>query len=182
MSRSNSSLGVFVLKGPQFLSPILEQPVSSWRWMVSRVVRAARTKQETNGKERAEHALCTRIQDEMTTFDTFPAAVQGLDEGENPTEKIEPEDDQDDETEQSLSDSLQVRRQIARVHEDMRHPPNRTLARVLRCGGAKRRIVLAAAKHSCGACETQQRPAGPVVSRSPNSVVFNDVVGLDLFS
>ena len=33
------------------------------------------------------------------------------------------------------------------------------------------------------ACEAQaqKRPAGPIVSRSPTSFVFNDVVGLDLF-
>ena len=35
-------------------------------------------------KERTEHAYCSYIQDEMTIFDTFPATVQGLDEGENP--------------------------------------------------------------------------------------------------
>ena len=52
---------------------------------------------------------------------------------------------------------------------------------VLSLGGAKRRFILAAAKHSCGACEAQKRPAGPIVSRSPHSFVFNDVVGLDLF-
>ena len=46
---------------------------------VSRVVRAARAKQENNGKERAEHAYYSYIQDEMTTFDTFPVTVQGLD-------------------------------------------------------------------------------------------------------
>ena len=63
----------------------------------------------------------------------------------------------------------------------MGHPSNRTLVRVLRLGGGKRRFILAAAKHSCGACEAQKRPAGPIVSRSPNSFVFNDVVGLDLF-
>ena len=91
-------------------------------------------------------SACTYIQDEMTTFDTFPATVQGLDEGENPTEKIEPEDDQDDETEQPLSDSLKVRRQIARVHENIGHPSNRTLVGVQRLGGAKRRFVLAGAK------------------------------------
>ena len=72
---------------------------------------------------------------------------------------------------------MQVRRQIARTHENMVHSSNRTLVRVLRLGGARRRFVLAA-KHSCGACGTQKRPAGPNVS--PNSVV-NDVVGLDLF-
>ena len=84
------------------------------------------------------------------------------------------EDDQEDETEQSLTNSLQTR-------EFMR-TSIRTLVRVLRLGGAKRRIILAAAKHSCGACEAQKRPAGPIiVSRSPNSFVFNVVVGLDLF-
>ena len=63
----------------------------------------------------------------------------------------------------------------------MEHPPNRTLVRVSRLGGAKGRFILTAAKHSCGACETQKRPAGPIVSRPPTSFVFNDVVGLDLF-
>ena len=64
----------------------------------------------------------------------------------------------------------------------MGHPSNRTLVRVLRLGGAKRRFILAAAKHSCGAFEAQKRPAaGPIVSRSPTSFVFNDVVGPDLF-
>ena len=38
-----------------------------------------------------------------------------------------PEDDQEDETEQSLSDSLQTRRQISSVHENMGHPSNRNL-------------------------------------------------------
>ena len=62
----------------------------------------------------------------------------------------------------------------------MGHPSNRTLARVLRLGGAKRIFILAAAKHSCGACEAHKRPVGPIVTRSPNSFVFNDVVGIDL--
>ena len=70
---------------------------------------------------------------------------------------------------------------IPRILENMGHPSNRTFVRVLRLGGAKRRFILAAAKHSCGACEAQKRPAGPIVSRSPHSFVFNDVVGLDLF-
>ena len=65
--------------------------------------------------------------------------------------------------------------------KNMVHPSNRTPVRVLRLGGAKRRFILTAAKHSCGACEAQKRPAGPIVSRSPHSFVFNDVVGLDLF-
>ena len=63
----------------------------------------------------------------------------------------------------------------------MEYPSSRTLVRVLRLGGAKRRFVLAAAKHSCGACEAKKSPAGRIVSRPPNSFIFNDVVGHDLF-
>ena len=54
----------------------------------------------------------------------------------------------------------------------MGHPSDRTLVRVLRLGRAKRRFILAAATHSCGACEAQKRPAGPLVSRSRHSFVF----------
>ena len=147
---------------------------------VSRVVRTARTSQENNEMERAEHACYSHIHDEVTISDAFPVTGQGFDGGEHPAENTIPEDDQEDETDESLSDSLQTRQQISRIHENMEHPSNRTLVRVSRLGGAKRRFILAAAKHSCGACEAQKRPAGPIVSRSPNSFVFNDVVGLDL--
>ena len=112
---------------------------------------------------------------------SFTVTRQGLEEDENLSEDTTAQDDQEDETEQSLSESLQTRRQISKIHENMGHPSNRTLVRVLRLGGAKRRFILAAAKHSCGACEAQKRPAGPIVSRSLQSLVFNDVVGLDLF-
>ena len=100
---------VFVLRGPAIVitnvATASALPADGWSTeSVSRVVRTARTKHENNGKERAEHAYDSYIQDEMTTFDTLPATVQGLDEGANPTEKPEPEDDHDDETEQSLSD------------------------------------------------------------------------------
>ena len=82
----------------------------------------------------------------MATCDIFPATFHELEEDKNPTEKMEPDSDQDEETEQSLSDSLQIRRQIARIHENKEDPSNRTLVRVLRLGGGKRRFVLAAAK------------------------------------
>ena len=63
----------------------------------------------------------------------------------------------------------------------MGHPSNRTTVRVLRLGGDKRRLILAAAKHSCGACEAQKRPAGPIVSRSSTSFVFNDLYFLNTY-
>ena len=133
---------------------------------VSRVVRTARTTQEQHEKECAKHACCSHVHDEVTVYDALPATIQKLDEDENLQENTTAQDDQEDETEQSLSETLQTRS---------------TLVRVLRLGGAKRRFILAAARHRCGACEAQKRPAGPIVSRSPTSFVFNDVVGLDLF-
>ena len=56
-------------------------------------MRAARTKQEHNGKERAEFD----IQDEITTFDFLSATVQRHEEDEHLPETTEPEDDQDEE-------------------------------------------------------------------------------------
>ena len=134
-----------------------------------------------NCKERAEHENYSHIHDEVTISDAFPVTGPGLEEDENLPENTTAQDDQEDETEQSSSESLQTRRQISTIHENMGHPSNRTLVRVLSLGGAKRRFILAAAKHSCGACEAQKRPAGPIVSRSPTTFVFNDVVGFDLF-
>ena len=148
---------------------------------MSRVVRTARTAREIHEKERAEHACYSHIHDEVTVYDAFPATIQKLDEDENLPEDTTAQDDQEDETEQSLSETLQTQSQLSKIHENMGHPSNRTLVRVLRLGGAKRRFILAAARHRCGACEAQERPAGPIESRSPTSFVFNDVVGLDMF-
>ena len=148
---------------------------------VSRVVRTARTTQEKHEKERAEHAYDSHVHDDVTVYDAFPATIQKLDEDENLPQDTTAQDDQEDETEQSLSETLQTRRQISKIHENMGHPSIRTLVRVLRLGGANCRFILAAARHRCGACEAQKRPAGPIVSRSPTSFVFKDVVGLDLF-
>ena len=76
---------------------------------VSRVVRTARTAQEIHEKERAEHAYYSHIHDEVTVHDAFPATIQKLDEDENLPEDTTAQDDQEDETEQSLSETLQTR-------------------------------------------------------------------------
>ena len=146
---------------------------------VSRVVRTARTTQEKHEQERAEHAYYSHIHDEA--YDAFPATIQKLDEDENLPEDTAAQGDQEDETEQSLSETLQTRRQISMIHENMGHPSNRTLVQVLRLGGTKRRFILAAARHKCVACAAQKRPAFPIVSRSPTSFVFKDFVGLEFF-
>ena len=116
---------VFVLSGPAIVitnvataSALLAEGWSTES--VSRVVRTARTSKENNEKERAEHAYCSHMHDEVTISDTFPATVQGLDEGKHLAENTIPEDDQEDETEQSLTNSLQTRRQISRIHENIK--------------------------------------------------------------
>ena len=81
---------------------------------VSRVVRTARTAQEKH-KERAEHPYYNHIH----VSDTFPTTIQKLDEDENLPEDTTAQDDQEDDTEQSLSETLQTRRQISKIHENM---------------------------------------------------------------
>ena len=110
MSRSSSNL-----RGPAIattnVGTATEFLADGWSTeSVSRVLRAARTTQENHEKERAEHSRCTYIQDEMPTFDVFPATSQVLEEGEPPTDKTEPEDEQDEEKAQSLDDTLPIRR------------------------------------------------------------------------
>ena len=178
--------GVIDLSGPAVASTNVgtatEFLAEGWSTeSVSRVARSARTKQGNSGQECAEQAFCMYMQQDMPAFHVFPATRHGQDEEEPSTERTENEDGQDDEKEQSLADTLPVRRQVARIHENMCHPSNHTLVRVLWLDGSKRRLVSEAARHRCGACEAQKRPAGQIVTRSPSSFVFNDVVGLDMF-
>ena len=113
---------------------------------VSRVVRTARIRQENNERERAEHAYYSHIHDEVT----IPTLLQSQDRDSRKM-KVHQKTQQHRMTRkmkqnsQSFSDSLQTRRQISRVHENMGHPSNRTLVRVLRLGGAKRGFILEAA-------------------------------------
>ena len=93
---------------------------------VSRVVRTARTRQENNETQSVEHAYYSHIHDEVTTSDSFTVTGQRLGEDDNLPEDTTAQDDQEDETEQSLSESLQTRRHISRIHENMGHPSNRT--------------------------------------------------------
>ena len=92
---------------------------------VSRVVRTARTRRENHEKEHAEHVYHSHIHDRVTISDAFPVTGQGFNGGKHPAENITAQDDQEDQTEQSSSESLQTRRQISRIHENMGHTSNR---------------------------------------------------------
>ena len=176
---------VFVLSGPATeitkVATASEFPADGWSTeSVSRVVRTARTRQENHEKERAEHACNSHKHDEVTISDTSPATGQ-------------------DSTKVNTAQKTQYQKMTRKMKQNSPYPTHcrhedkfRGFMRTwgthhiahwygcLRLGGAMRRFILAAAKHSCGACEAQKRPAGPFVRRSPNSFVFNDVVGLGL--
>ena len=94
---------------------------------VSRVVRTARTRRENHEREHAENVYYSHIHDRVTISDAFPVTGQGFNGGKHPTENTTAQDDQEDETEQSSSESLQTRRQISRIHENMGHTSNRNL-------------------------------------------------------
>ena len=59
----------------------------------------------------------------MTVSDIFPATIQRLEEDEDLPEDTTALDEQEGETEQSLSESLQ----ISKVHENMGHPSSHTV-------------------------------------------------------
>ena len=63
----------------------------------------------------------------VTISDSFAVTGQGFNGGKHPAENTTAQDDQEDETEQSSSESLQTRRQISRIHENMGHTSNRNL-------------------------------------------------------
>ena len=115
---------VFVLSGPATVITNIATAsaflADGWSTeSVSRVVRTARTRQENNEKQRAEHAYYSHIHDEVTISDSFTVTGQRLGENEILPEDTTAQDDQEDETEKSLSDSMQTRRQISRIHENM---------------------------------------------------------------
>ena len=135
---------VFVLSGPATVITNIATAsafqADGWSTeSVSHVVRTARNRQENNEKERAEHAYYSHKHDEVTISDSFTVTGQRLGEDENLPEDTTAQDDQEDETEQSLSDSLQTRRQISKIHENMGHPSDRTLVRVLMSSRTRQR-------------------------------------------
>ena len=176
---------VFVLSGPAIVITIVATGsaflADGWSSeSVSRVVRTARTTQENNERERAAHADCSHIHDVVTISDAFPVTGQGLDDSENITENTILEDDQDDETETVLIRPSADTKTIFR--RSMRTWGTHQIAHWYGCY-----VVVEPSADSVwqppstAVVLVQKRPAGPIVSRSPNSFVFNDVVGPDLF-
>ena len=94
---------------------------------VSRVVRTTKTRRENHEREHAEHVCYSHIHDGVTISEAFPVTWHGFNGGKHPAENTTAQDDQEDEAEQSSSETLQTRRQISRIHENMGHTSNRNL-------------------------------------------------------
>ena len=75
---------------------------------------------DNNERERAEHTDYNTTYKTRRRLSTLTVTGQGLDGGKHPAENTTPEGDQEAETEQSLSDSLQTRQSL-RIHENMEH-------------------------------------------------------------
>ena len=107
-------LSVYVLSGP---ATVITNTAAASAFLadgwstesVSRVVRPTRTRQENNERERAEHVYYSHIHDEVTISDSFAVTGLGFEEDEHFTKNTTAQDDQENETEQSLSELLQTR-------------------------------------------------------------------------
>ena len=75
---------------------------------VSSVERTTRTTRENHEREHAEHVYYSHIHDGVTISDSFAAIGPGFEEEENLTKNTTAQDDQEHETEKSLSESLQT--------------------------------------------------------------------------
>ena len=75
----------------------------------------------------------------------------------------------------------EVIRQVQKIHDNMGHPDNRTLVRVLKYGRAKPEYVEAASRLTCSACQAARRPTKQRPAKAPTTYEFNATVGLDLF-
>ena len=125
--------------------------------------------------EQAEEAPVLPIEDEEGGGEE-DEETEGEEEGRSERKQKE------DAEEEERSHDAEVIKKVMKIHENMGHPSNKTLIRVLTHGKAKRRYVLAAARLECGACQRGQRPRGPLPSRAPpTSYTLGDVVGVDIF-
>ncbi len=73
---------------------------------------------------------------------------------------------------------------LKRVHQNLRHPPNRELVRHLKIGGAPKAVLQAAEQLVCRTCErsTKARPhkiSNPAVALDFNEVVAADILWID---
>ena len=69
---------------------------------------------------------------------------------------------------------------IKKLHQNLGHPPNHDLIRVLKHGQASEQALRLAKDFSCDFCKTQCRPSVPLPAQPRRVSEVNQVVGLDV--
>ena len=85
-------------------------------------------------------------------------------------------------TSTSVSDMSVLQRAIAKLHSNLGHPGNRTLARAVRTAGSSDEAVSCALAYKCPVCARLKEPPPTLPSRLPVPRDFNDLVAIDLFT
>lgn len=80
---------------------------------------------------------------------------------------------------ESITDE-QIKSSLRKVHNNLGHPTNRNLMRVLRNAGASDRALQLASEFSCSVCDNRQHP-GPCLPASSHQIIdFNHRIGIDV--
>ena len=69
---------------------------------------------------------------------------------------------------------------LRKLHQNLGHPPNHDLIRILRHGQASDQALRLAKSFSCDFCKTQSRPSVPLPAQPKRVSEVNQLVGLDV--
>ena len=83
---------------------------------------------------------------------------------------------------EDLSDDNEHKMQLSlrKLHNNLGHPTNQQLLRILKHGGASAAALEAARRFTCDHCVAQQAPKAALPAQSQRVVEFNAVVGVDI--
>ena len=77
-------------------------------------------------------------------------------------------------------DEQKLKSSLKRLHQNLGHPPNEHLARILRHGGASTKAVQLARSFACEQCEANVQPRPAMPAQTGRVTEFNALVGLDI--
>ena len=80
----------------------------------------------------------------------------------------------------NAEDANQVMTSIKKLHQNLGHPPNNQLVRVLQHGGASSEAIRCAREFKCSHCEAQVRPRPALPGQTHRVTEFNALIGVDI--
>lgn len=69
---------------------------------------------------------------------------------------------------------------LKKLHQNLGHPSNNYLIRILRHGGASEKALHLARNFVCQQCEANKAPGGPLPAQTQRVTEFNSLVGIDI--